>query len=279
VAELDEGTLVAFVDGELDAATAREVVRRITEDPELREKVRLLRGSALLIRAAFSGPAWEAVPPRLSQLVAQPRGRWPARWLARRPARGPTLWPQIGRRQYGMAIAASLAACVAGIAGGLGIRDLLMPQPSPTAHLLDEVAEYHTVYARDSRGLQIVPASAAPRIETWFANLLGRKLSIPDLGVFGFAFRGARLLVVDGSPVAQFLYVRRDAPPGASRHPLGICVTAWPGDDEKLTTERRDGVDLALWAHSGFAYILVGWLHPAELSRIAIAIRATLEAA
>jgi len=267
VAELDEGTLVAFVDGELDAATAREVVRRITEDPEVREKVRLLRGSALLIRAAFSGPAWEAVPPRLSRLVAEPGVRWPAQW------------PQIGRRRYGMAIAASLAACVAGIAGGLGIRDLLTPQPSPTAHLLDEVAEYHAVYARDSRGFEIVPASAAPRIETWFANLLGRKLSIPDLAIFGFDFHGARLLVVDGSPVVQFLYVRRDAPPGASRHPLGICVTAWPGDDEPLTTSRRDGVDLALWARSGFAYILVGWLHPAELSRIAIAIRATLEAA
>jgi anti-sigma factor RsiW len=273
VEELDEGTLVAFVDGELDAATAREVVRRIAEDPEVREKVRLLRGSALLIRAAFSGPAWEEVPPRLSRLVAQPR----ARWLARGPAPRPAQRPQIGRRQYGMAIAASLAACVAGIAGGLGIRDFLTPEPSPTARLLDEVAEYHAVYARDSRGFEIVPASAAPRIKTWFADLLGRQLSIPDLAVFGFDFRGARLLVIDGSPVAQFLYVERGAPPGASRHPLGVCVTAWPGDDEPLTTARRSGVDLALWTHGGFAYVLVGWLHPAELSQIAIAIRSTLE--
>jgi anti-sigma factor RsiW len=259
VAELEETTLVAFVDGELDAEAAREVVRRIAEDAEAREKVRLLRGSTLLIRAAFAGPAWEEVPPRLARLVASPR----ARWL------------RTGRRQFGTILAASLAACVAGIAGGLGIRSLLVPQPGPAARLLDEVAEYHTVYARDSHGLEIVPAGAAPRIESWFSNLFGRKLAIPDLSAFGFAFRGARLLVVDGSPVAQFLYAAPDAP----RHPLGVCVTAWSGDDQPLTTARHDGVDLALWARSGYAYVLVGWLHPAELSRIAVAIRVTLEAA
>ncbi len=269
MAELDEGTLVAFVDGELDPAAAHDIARRLADDPAAQEKVRLLRRSAALLRAAFAGPEWEEVPPLLARLVSRQRGA-----LA-------------GRRQFGTAVAASLAACALGLAGGLAARPIFAPRPGPAARLMGEVAEYHTVYAGDPHGLDIAPASAAPRIEAWFADVLGRKLGIPDLGSFGLAFRGARLLVVDGRPVTQFLYAVAGAPPGARpgarpgalNHPLGICVTAWTGADRPLATGRRDGVGLALWAHGGYAYVLVGWMDAARLSRIAIAIRPALEAA
>jgi anti-sigma factor RsiW len=258
VEELDESTLVAFVDGELDAAAAREVARLVAEDPAAQEKVRLLRSSAALVRAAFAKPDWEIVPPTLARLLARPRV---LRLLA-------------GRRQFATVIAASLAACVAGFAGGLGLRSVLSPRPGPAERLLDEVAEYHTVYAGHSGGLDIAPASEAPRILAWFADVLGRKLGIPDLASFGLAFHGARLLVVDGRPVTQLLYVE----PGAPGHPLGVCITAWPGANKTLATERRDGVSLALWASEGYAYVLVGWMDPEPLRRLAAALRPALEA-
>ncbi|HUA77823.1 MAG TPA: hypothetical protein VMA86_09130 [Acetobacteraceae bacterium] len=261
---LDEGTLVAFVDGELDPAAARDVARLLAEDPVAQKKVELLRRSTALVHAAFAGPEWEEVPPRLARLVAGPPVR-------REPD------PR-GRRQFGMAVAASVAA-IAGIAGGLGIHAILAPEPSPAAHLMDEVAEYHTVFARESHGFDILPASAAPRIESWFADVLGRRISIPDLGSFGLAFRGARLLVVGGRPVTQFLYAARGSSARAPRHPFGVCVTAWPDADQTLTTARRDGVGLALWARDGYAYVLVGWMKAAELDRIAEAIRPALESA
>ncbi len=269
MAELDEGTLVAFVDGELDPAAAREVARRLAEDPAAQEKVWRLRRSASLVRAAFSQPGWERVPSRLSRLVAGP-----PRALA-------------GRRRFAAAVAATIAACAVGFAGGLGIRAALRPgassDPDPAARLMDEVAEYHTVFARESHGLGIVPARSAPLIETWFADVLGRKLAVPDLRAFGLAFRGARLLVVDGDPVPQFLYGVSNPPPAAAspvhNHPFGICVTLWPDANRTLSIARRDGVTLALWAQGGYAYVLVGWMNAARLSRIAAAIRPALEAA
>ena len=53
---LDDGTLVAFVEGELDAAAMHRVAEAIKHDPEAAEKVRLLRLSATLVGAAFREP-------------------------------------------------------------------------------------------------------------------------------------------------------------------------------------------------------------------------------
>ncbi len=227
--------MVAFVDGELDPTAARDVARLIAMDPAAQEKVRLLRRSAILVRAAFSGTEWEQVPPRLVGFIADPG--------ARRKLRG--------RRQLGMAIAAS--AAIAGLAGGFGVQSVLAPRPGPAMHLINEVAEYHTVFARYSRGLGIVPASAAPLIEAWFSDVLGRRLNIPDLRSFNLDFHGARLLVVDNRPVTQLLYAARSSSSGMSRHLFGVCSTAWPDHDQPLTIARRDEVRLALWASDGYA--------------------------
>jgi anti-sigma factor RsiW len=254
MAGLDEATLVAFVDGELDPVAARDVARLLADDPEAQEKVRLLRRSASLVRAAFAGSEWQDVPPRVARLVARSRGL-------------PTL---LSRRRLGIAIAASVAG-IAGVAGGIGI---LAPGPGSAAHLMDEVAEYHTAFAHESRGLDVLPASAAPKIESWFAGVLGRKLGIPDLSSFDMTFQGARLLFVRGRPVTQFLY----AVPGNAHHPFGVCVTAWPNVDHAVTIARREGVDLAFWARHGFAYVLVGWTGAPEMGLIVAAVRPVLEA-
>ena len=80
---------------------------------------------------------------------------------------------------------------------------------------------------------------------------------------------------MDGRPVTQLLY----AAPGQAQHPLGICMTAWSAGDRALSTGRRSGVDLALWARAGYAYVLVGWIDQARLRRMASALRPTLEGA
>ena len=55
MAEPDEKTLVAYVDGELDAPTAREVERALESSLTARNTVARLRSSAALVRAAFAG--------------------------------------------------------------------------------------------------------------------------------------------------------------------------------------------------------------------------------
>ena len=48
--ELDDSILVAYVDGELDAETEREVTAAIAEDPLAQKKVQAFRETAALVR-------------------------------------------------------------------------------------------------------------------------------------------------------------------------------------------------------------------------------------
>lgn len=67
--DLDEATLVAYADGELDADAAREVEAALAEDPRAQALARELIVSAGLIRAAFAGCLAEPLPKRLVDAV------------------------------------------------------------------------------------------------------------------------------------------------------------------------------------------------------------------
>ncbi|MEJ0069967.1 MAG: zf-HC2 domain-containing protein [Pseudomonadota bacterium] len=79
MAEPDENTLVAYVDGELDAATAREVEHALESSPAARNTVAKLRASAALVRAAFADAVHEPPPPGLVELLRAAKPRPPAR--------------------------------------------------------------------------------------------------------------------------------------------------------------------------------------------------------
>jgi hypothetical protein len=103
-------TLMAYADGELDAATRREIEAAMARDPQLAaqvEKHRALRGE---LRAAFSGVLDEPVPPSLLDTArTTPAGTQStvtdlatARAAREQPARRHWSWPEWS------AIAASL---------------------------------------------------------------------------------------------------------------------------------------------------------------------------
>lgn len=66
---LDEGTLIAYVDGELDAQTAREVEATLAGDTSARQYVDHLRALSALTRVAFNDTLHEAVPQQLKDTV------------------------------------------------------------------------------------------------------------------------------------------------------------------------------------------------------------------
>jgi len=75
---------------------------------------------------------------------------------------------------------------------------------------LAEVAEYHQVYAKQTRHLFEVPASEQAHIESWLSKEIGVDFKVPDLGDAGWTFQGARLLVAAGKPVAQMMYTNAE---------------------------------------------------------------------
>ena len=97
---LDDSTLVAYVDGELDVARAQEVDAALVLDPQLRSRVQIFREASRVLRTAFDGSSRETVSPRLAKALDRPR-----------PGAG-------GRRRLAMPLAASLAALAIGLGGG-----------------------------------------------------------------------------------------------------------------------------------------------------------------
>ena len=81
-----------------------------------------------------------------------------------------------------------------------------------------------------------------------------QQVRLPDLKPWGLSFRGARLVVVDGRPAAQLVYVTDNKAIG----PLTLVIGASKQPDIQRTFERRQDVNLLYWRHQGRAYALVG---------------------
>ena len=252
--ELDDNTLVAYVDGELDAATAREVEDALETSAAARNTVAKLRSSATFVRAAFAEALHEPPP---AGLVAMLRAATPRR----RPAR------------HWLPIAASIALLV-GLAGGaVGIRHLEVATTQaqdPLGRLLADVADYPRVYAREQRHLVEVAASDTPHIEEWLGRRLKGQLQVPNLKSQGLTFQGGRLLAFEGRPMAELIYTPADGPP------VGLCITfALPGMSGAATEQRGD-LTISHWVDNGYVYSVVGWATDGRIHAIADSVRAQL---
>jgi anti-sigma factor RsiW len=136
--------------------------------------------------------------------------------------------------------------------------------------MLDEIAEYHAIYAHETEHLAEVPAARKDHIEEWLGNRLNRKFRVPDLSSVGLAFAGARLLAIARQPVAQLLYTPEH---GA---PIAVCVTFGDDTDTALQVSRREGMNTGLWKEGGYAYVVVGEVPSEKLRQVASAVNAQM---
>jgi len=257
MSRFEDSTLVAYVDGELDVAAAREVEAAIASDPEVRRKTELLRLSGFITREAFRDSKHEIVWPYLARKLlgvggstaSRPRPRW----------------------RIALPIAASLLAALIGFEAGVWHAK---PSGADFAdYLLEEVAEYHVVYAREGEHQVEVKADHLDEIQSWLGERLQRKLRVPDLTDRGLVFRGARLLVVEKQPVAELVYSSALSP----NRPFALCITAGPIEGLPFRTNEHEDVNLALWGDKGFVYILVGWLDKPALAALAAELKPKLD--
>ncbi len=112
MARIDDETLVAFVDGELDEADARRVEAEVAADRNLRDTVLALHRGAAMLRAALIEPLVTPVPDRLVQTVVS---AFAERTKAERP--------MAPRWRLAVPIAASIAAVLIGLSGAFFIAD------------------------------------------------------------------------------------------------------------------------------------------------------------
>jgi anti-sigma factor RsiW len=263
--------LVDYLDGELDADERRHVEAWLDADPEVRERLTALAQSGDLVRVAFADIVNEPVPARLIAAASGVSGTAPGAaqkaeiLVLKRP--GWATFPLPDRRwQIGLAAAAGLFGVIVGGTGTYLGMGLLNPA-NPTAEQrlaaaaantswLDNAAGYYklTVNAGDNMLID-VPASNDPREALQkISQGLPQQLRVPDLKPWGLNFRGARLVVVEGKPAAELVYVTDNKAIG----PLTLVIGASKQPDIPPTFERRQDVNVLYWRHQERAYALVG---------------------
>ncbi|MCR6500280.1 anti-sigma factor [Shinella sp. CPCC 101442] len=266
-----EVRLSAYLDGQLPQAEMNEIDDILAQNDDARgvfEKLKL--GSEFGARA-FDRMLQEPIPLDLVRNIKEARTSEddaPKLGIAGIPVaatpapRRSTFWPQ--------ALAASLAIFMAGgVAGYLISEQQDSDGPIQIAAAprtwLDDIADYHRIYARQTRHLVEVPASDKDHIVEWLSASTGVAFTLPDLTAQNLTFEGARLLVAGGKPTAQLLY--RDA----ENEIFAICFLQSDPVEGKtaLAESMRNDIGLVSWQRGNASFVVVGPSADPNLERIA----------
>jgi anti-sigma factor RsiW len=262
-----DDTLVAYLDGELESAERQHVETWLAADGDARDRLAELAQSATLVRSAYADIVNEPVPERL---IAAARGATAPPHDAeilvlKRPER-PAVTMPAGRWGIGIAAAAGLFGLVLGGAGSyLATGGLNSANPAAEQRLaaaaahstwLDNAAGYYklVVSAGDSMLIDVPAGGDTGEALQKISQNLPQQVRLPDLKPWGLSFRGARLVVVEGRPAAQLVYVTDNKAIG----PLTLVIGASKQPDIQPTFDRRQDVNMLYWRHQGRAYALVG---------------------
>lgn len=269
---IDDVMLMAYVDGEVDARTAREIEAAIAADQAIGRRVAMFRQTGALARGAYGDVLHEPVPDRLTRLFAAAPGPEPVPITASRtprPPRDERLW-----RHAGWAVAAGLAA-VALFQSGLHDTVLrgALPVPQTVAVLgdtdrwVDTLSAWYRVhrasFEKDQRLLVDIGAENIPELERWVGGKLQRHIVVPDLSAHGYRQQGGRLLLIGRRPAAQFFYA------GTAGDLLQVIISFTDQADSPGRLDRRDEINVVSWRDKGYAYAFIGLADPARLWRMA----------
>jgi len=249
--------LSAYLDGELSREEAEKIEALVAADPAVAKEFGALSQLEQGLLDGFGAMLDEPVPPQLERAVkiAQPIEK-PAN-LSHPP------------RFAWSSLAAALGLLIIGAgAGALVARSTIEPVTViAQAGWLDQVAEYHKVYAAQTKHLVEVAASDAS-LATWLANSTGVNVRIPDLTAQGLTFQGGRLLVAGGKPVAQLMYT------DAKGAVVALCYVA--GGDPALgsglsefKSRDFDGFQMVSWKDAEAAYVVIGPADRSDLPSLA----------
>ena len=248
-----EVRLSAYIDGEIGEAERSELDALLARDEDAKALFERLKAGSSFGDTAFEDFLHDPVPLALVRQIKQGPGTNPkTERIATTTAtvRHTRAWPRM--------LAASVALVLLGAGAGFIVGTAnSVSEPAEVAAArgwLDDIADYHRIYSRQKEHLVEVPASEAPKIETWLAASVGVPFKIPQLSGKGLTFEGARLLVANGKPVAQLVYR------SAEGEIFAICFlksTTGPQSDD-FDESIRDDLGMVSWQRGGASFVLVG---------------------
>lgn len=246
---IEEADLHAYVDGHLDVERRRAVEAHLAADPEARAQVAAWSEQKRLLGMLYDPTIDEPVPPRLSETIAEARGR----------AARPRWWWQA---------AAAVVLLALGAGGGwFGAHYVESPPPRREAALTREAVLAHRVFVVEKRHPVEVAANERDHLVTWLSRRMGAKVPAPDLTGIGWNLVGGRLLSAIDGPACQLMYEDR----GGRR--ITVFVARNPANRETAFLFRKDGaVQSFYWLDGPLGYAITGEIERDELMPIAKAV-------
>ena len=246
-----EEKLSAYLDGELPEAEVREIEAALQDDPVLQNELAALMLSDSLAQEHFGKMLDEPVPAALAAAVRDA------------PMAGVANAPTAPAARGWLAAAAVVLALGIGGAGGYMTGLSQGAEVAAAPGWLADIADYHRVYAAQGRHLVEVGAEEADHIRTWLSATVGAEVPIPDLEGHGLTFRGARLLVAAGKPVAQLMYT------DAENRVVALCLIQADSPRDGFATQTIGAFDMVVWGGDNANFVVVGDEGRGDLEAIA----------
>jgi anti-sigma factor RsiW len=242
--------LHALADGELDAAAALDVERRIAADPDLARRYE----SAVAVKNAVESLPRPTVSDAFrSRIASLPGGR-------AEPA-SPRV--RVERHTDRRALAASI---IASVLVASSATYLITAPPSQNAAAALMAADHR----RSLLAASPVDVASSDRhtVKPWLASRIGVSPPAPDLAAQGFALLGGRVEVVGERAVPALVYRHRE-------HLITLIAIPDPeGETRAPESLAAGGFGLVHWSGNGFAYWAISDTEPAQLGAFAAAFRA-----
>ncbi len=233
--------LVAFLDGELDSETRKEVENLIESDENVADRLRFLSSSSLPFRDAFNPLLDSAPKAKLDAMLAEVLPSEPIR----KQANG---W---NRRGF---LAAAIGFIAVGIAADrtfLGVQSSLHGDQEGS-DWRSVVAQYMSLYTSDTLGN--APADVAMQTEQLrgVGVKLGLNLTPELVQLPGTTLKRAQMLAYDGKALGQITYL------DAAQAPMALCIVQSSKGAKAPDSERRHGMNVIYWSSDTHAFMLIG---------------------
>lgn len=268
-----EVRLSAYLDGQLPQSEVDEINAMLAADDAARSVYEKLKLGSEFGARAFDRMLQEPIPLDLVRNIKEagknddepPKLGFAGIPMATLPAsRRSAFWPQ--------ALAASLVIFLSGGAAGYLISEqkqtsfsVAKNEFAPARTWLDDIADYHRIYSRQTRHLVEVPANDQAHIVEWLSASTGVDFALPDLSGQKLTFEGARLLVAGGKPTAQLLY--RDA----DNEIIAVCFLQSDPVEGKtdFAESMRNDLGMISWQRGNASFVVIGPSADPGLQRIA----------
>ena len=238
----EDGMLVAYIDGELDADEALALERKLSTDPALIARLAELRRGGRDFAKAYDPLLGAAPAAKLRTMV---------RGLGGRPS---AVFTPV--RMFS-AIAAAIVIFAVGTAAGyfgprltgIGQQAVVEPQPPNWRQV---VAEYVMLTTNDTLNAVPVDQGLLEKQVSALSKQISLPMSSAKLALPHAYLKKAEAFEFRGRPLVQFAYLSPDV------GPIAFCIIVNGRPDSAPAFEQREGSNIVFWTKDGRGYMLIG---------------------